>query len=131
MKSDLENKDTFNNDIDRFIANRFPSFSSGQSGSLLHGLIHLGYGLSCKNKQVILEGMSYIPHSYLHFDYKPPSNDETYDGNLSILKVLDMIRQDGILKQNLYDNFHKVLHIPLGTWTTAIYLFIKIWSEYY
>eukprot|EP01084_Bolivina_argentea_P237001 398414_1 len=113
MKTDLENKTLYNNNISTFISDRFPLFSNGQSGSLLHGLIHLGFGITCMNKQIILEGMSYIPHSYLQFDYKTPINN-THGGNTDILSVFNLIRKEGKLKKCLQDNFHKVEHIPLG-----------------
>ena len=111
----LSNPSLYNNDLASFINDQFTLVSGGQCGALLHGLIHFGYGISCMNRQMILEGISYLEHSYLEFAYNPSDEIlERHDGNMDIIEVLDLIRSDGTLRKCIYDHFDEVEHLKIG-----------------
>ena len=77
--------------------------SSGISGAAFHGLIHLGYGMSINNTQLILEGMTYLAHSYLPFKYCP---SETAGPTVkSMLELLEMVKREDKLRQIVMDNY--------------------------
>lgn len=82
--------------VDELIRNEYPKISAGLAGSALHGTIHLGYGYSIGNEKIILEGLSYVYHSY-----RPVVTSKTLDelsafgnGNLDITQSLGILRSD-------------------------------------
>ena len=88
---------------------RIFAVSSGIAGAAFHGAIHLGYGLSINNTQLILEGMTYLTHSFLQFKYCPTPREEleakTDDKVDSLLDLLGIIKEDDKLRQCVMDNF--------------------------
>ena len=87
---------------DELIRQTFPKLSQGMVGSLLHGLIHLGYGWASDSKQIILEGLAYLHHSYLPLTVsRVESLIEPLGspGDMNVLEVLNLIKKDEDLKQ--------------------------------
>eukprot|EP00483_Globobulimina_turgida_P009502 UN09521 len=89
-----------NNNISDFLSAVFPFLSPGVCGGAFHGLIHLGYGASVNNKQIILEGLALLTMQYLEFRYKPSKNlqiqtndEKSMDENVTLIDVLNVVRK--------------------------------------
>eukprot|EP01084_Bolivina_argentea_P169470 293780_1 len=94
----------YNNDIKHLVQTRFPLLSSGISGAAFHGIIHLGYGMSINNTQIILEGIAYLTHSYLPFKYI--QNNINIIGICdSIFDLLKLIKQEDTLRTCVMNNY--------------------------
>ncbi len=80
----------------------FASVSAGLAASLLHGLIHLGYGMSAKNDKIVCEAMAYLRHSYAPIKYdntREENNIERFgQGKTNIVEVLSKIQKDEALR---------------------------------
>ena len=63
-----------------------------RTGSALHGLIQLGYGIRAECPHVVAEGLAYLHHSYLPF----PAPPECGSGDLEPLAALETVRTDGV-----------------------------------
>jgi len=115
MERDLTNPSSHDHCLASFINARFPAVSGGVAGALLHPLIHCGYGVSVMNRKMILEGISYLEHSSLPLEYSPSSEAlSQHEGNLSVLEVLDRIRNEGKVEQCLADHLHEFDHLQRG-----------------
>ena len=58
-------KNDYNSNLESLINGEFDHLSDGLIASLLHGLIHLGYGFSEKSPKLVCEGLAYLHHSYV------------------------------------------------------------------
>ena len=135
MKNDLDI--VYNQDIQHLVKTRFPlcyvlhskytmhhylylylyqtinhiySVSAGISGAAFHAVIHLGYGMSINNTQLILEGMSYLVHSFLPFTYCPSEEkDGSEEGEAvavgSMLELLELVKEEDKLRTLGMDNY--------------------------
>ncbi len=100
-------------DIDRLLRKSFPILSSGMAGSLLHGLINLGYSICSGSNKMIVEQLS-----YLHYTNKPiiHSKNEERDGlqhfgkgSLSFMDSLALLKQN----KDLYIQLQKTREMEM------------------
>ncbi len=93
-KALLEGEDKYNGDLDSFLAKELPDLLPGLVGSALHPLIHMGYGYSLGDSEMVLEGIAYLHHSYFAPRLRPSLLDHFGRGEEPILSVLERLRQD-------------------------------------
>jgi hypothetical protein len=106
-----------NNNLNGLVKKWFPQLSNGVGGSAFHGIIHLGYGISAQNKEMILDGLSHCVHSYVPFgtvsnendgvDNKEDNNNATQENKLQLIDVLNKIRNDKELQNVIALNINK------------------------
>ncbi len=84
-------KNKYDSDLTSLVNGEFPELSRGLIGSLLHPMIHIGYGLSVESAQVVIEGLAYLNHSNTRLVYdvaKVPEVEALGKGDLDITEVL-------------------------------------------
>ena len=110
FKYELENK--CEDDIKKLVNKVFPMICNGITGALLHGIIHLGYGMKGHNNEMIIEGLTYITHSSIIFDsnYKPSmlKTNNIKRKTMDIFDVLGTIQKDKILLNAVKDNYKSI-----------------------
>ena len=109
------NEGTFDFNVKKFINKVFPWISNGMSGALLHTLIHTGYGIASNNYTMILEGLSYLVHSHLKFEYDIQKYDKNCIKHKDVFELFTRIKREEKLLNCLKDNYYKVAHIPQGS----------------
>ena len=93
----LKELHSLDGNLDKLISKHLSFLVPGFLGAAAHGLIHLGYGYSVKNANVVTEGLAYMHHSYYHIDMTRealPNLKEFGKGNLAIHEVFDEVRSD-------------------------------------
>jgi len=90
-----------NQSLDQLISTYFPKLYPGMFASLLHGLIHMGYGYSVGDKQTVLEGLAYLHHSYVPLNSRDAAieyqNQNWGQGSHSPLEVVSMVTNDPVI----------------------------------
>jgi len=87
-----------NKSLDQLISTSFPKLYPGMFASLLHGLIHTGYGYATDDTQTVLEGLAYLHHSFVPTNVNDTAAKYQHQhwgqGSHSPLEVIDMMTKD-------------------------------------
>lgn len=87
--------------VDGALRKHLPHLISGLAGSLLHGIIQLGYAYHIKGDRLVAEGLAYLHHSYLTFDEPTmPRSKEPFRQmtRQSVFEVVDAVTTSAFLR---------------------------------
>jgi len=99
---EMFDKEIRNFGISGSIRRYFPLLCDGISGANLHPLIHLGFGLAIKSKQVVSEGLAYLCYAYQFIATIQPSEGINFQERSSILLFQQIERNP--LFENVFDS---------------------------
>ena len=106
--------DEYHGDIAAALRGVLPNLASGMLGVAFHGIIHLGYSLMTNHSRLFVESLAVLHYTHTRMmvdedELTPPLSDS---GDLDIMDVLEIVRNDLELSSYLKENVEKVREEP-------------------
>ena len=124
--------DKYSNSLTLLVQNEFPKLIKGMMSTVLHAVIHIGYGLAASHTRTVVEGFAYSYHSFY------PVNDENLlvgkpigGGEFDIISVLNEIRNDAGLADVLKECSKPGRYPELESHTSNFGLKAAVLSQYH